>query len=256
MIYQHKNSVGQDFFECILYRDFHYVPHMHRHPELVHVREGELEIRLGDTVERLGENEFALIPSNCLHAYHTPEHSLVDCCIFSEAFIPTFFKEIRGKRASSVRFSCDEAVRDYAMRVLFTAKAIPDRYTLKSVFYAIMGQYRQKIKFVRITIKNELLMDKIVRYVSENFRENITLKSIAKTFGYEEHYLSRCFHQSIPMHFSRYVNLFRVDAATELLQHTDLPITEIALQSGFQSIRNFNRVFLNVTGQPPSRQFK
>jgi transcriptional regulator GlxA family with amidase domain len=58
------------------------------------------------------------------------------------------------------------------------------------------------------------------------------------------------------MHFSRYVNLFRVDAATELLQHTDLPITEIALQSGFQSIRNFNRVFLEITGKTPSRQFK
>jgi AraC-like DNA-binding protein len=256
MIYQQENSVGQDFFECILYRDFQYVPHMHRHPELVFVREGTLEIRLGEHTELLQANEFALIPSNCLHAYTTPDRSLVDCCIFSEAFIPTFFKETRSKRASSVRFTCNDAVREYALRVLFTARPVPDRYTLKSVFYAITGQYRQQVRFTRITAKNELLMNRLIQYVSENFRENITLKSIAKTFGYEEHYLSRCFHNVIPMHFSRYVNLFRVDAATELLQHTDLPITEIALQSGFQSIRNFNRVFLEITGKTPSRQFK
>lgn len=175
---------------------------------------------------------------------------------FPEAFIPTFFKEMRGRRAEQVTFTCNEAVRDYAFRVLFSITQMPDRYTLKSALYAMMGQYRAQVPFSPITAKNELLMAKLIEYVAQNFREDISLKSIAREFGYEEHHLSRCFHQVISMHFSQYVNLFRVDAASELLQHTDLPIAEIAMKSGFQTIRNFNRVFLDITGKPPSRQFR
>ena len=54
------------------------------------------------------------------------------------------------------------------------------------------------------------------------------------------------------MHFSRYVNLYRVERATNLLMNTDMSITEIALSSGFQSIRSFNRVYLELTGLSPS----
>lgn len=32
MLYQENNSVGQNFFECIRYLDFQYLPHMHKHP--------------------------------------------------------------------------------------------------------------------------------------------------------------------------------------------------------------------------------
>ena len=41
--------------------------------------------------------------------------------------------------------------------------------------------------------------------------------------------------------------------ATDLLQHTDLSMSEIAFRSGFQSIRNFNRVYAEHTGNPPAK---
>ena len=55
------------------------------------------------------------------------------------------------------------------------------------------------------------------------------------------------------MHFSRFVGWYRVDRARTLLQSTDLPITEVALRSGFQSTRSFNRVYRELTGLTPTQ---
>ena len=52
MIYQTQNSVGQNYFECIHYTDFFFVAHMHRHPELIYVEDGEITIQ-GDFRDRI-----------------------------------------------------------------------------------------------------------------------------------------------------------------------------------------------------------
>jgi AraC-like DNA-binding protein len=43
----------------------------------------------------------------------------------------------------------------------------------------------------------------------------------------------------------------RLERATALLRDTDLPITQIALQTGWESLGTFGRTFRNVTGQSP-----
>lgn len=126
-----------------------------------------------------------------------------------------------------------------------------DFLTRKSALYAIVGEVLKQIRFLDISAKNETLADQIIRYVAENYTENISLKRIAKELGYEERYLSRCFHNTVPMHFSAYVNLFRVDHAVALLQNTELSVSEVSMESGFQSIRSFNRVFHEITGKTP-----
>ncbi|WP_298260243.1 AraC family transcriptional regulator [uncultured Litoreibacter sp.] len=51
---------------------------------------------------------------------------------------------------------------------------------------------------------------------------------------------------------SRYINRFRVSYAALLLKTTDRPVTDIMLESGFQSKSSFNTEFRRLTGQTPS----
>jgi len=251
MIYQSQNSVGRLHFECIRYRNFQFPPHMHRHFELIYVHEGAVELEIGGQKETISAGGCALILSNRIHAYATPEHSVLDVCVFSEDYVPVFAREVRDKTPTGAGFICRESVRAFAGAELFTEEKELEFYNVKAALYAVTGEFLRQAEFSATAVKNEGLVDRIIRYVAENFREDITLNSAAQALGYEKHYLSRCFHTVIPMHFSRYVNLYRVDAATELMQNTDLPITEIALKSGFQSIRSFNRVYREVTGRTP-----
>ena len=224
---------------------------MHRHPEVFCVREGAIAVVINGKREIISKDEYGWIPSNCIHSYENIDHSVVDVCIFSEDFVPSFSKEIRKKFPDRSKFTCRYTVARFVNAELFVPDRSVDLYTRKAALYAIAGEVLSQINFTDTSAKNETLIDKIIRYVAENYTENISLKNIAKELGYEERYLSRCFHNTVPMHFSKYVNLFRVDTAIALLQNTDLSISEVSMESGFQSIRSFNRVFHEITGKTP-----
>ncbi|WP_254621318.1 helix-turn-helix transcriptional regulator [Stutzerimonas stutzeri] len=53
----------------------------------------------------------------------------------------------------------------------------------------------------------------------------------------------------VPPH--RYLLTRRIERATALLRDTDLPIIEIALQTGWNSVGTFGRVFSDVIGESP-----
>ena len=66
-----------------------------------------------------------------------------------------------------------------------------------------------------------------------------------------EAYFSRFFKRISGMTFSMYLNHIRVNRAIDLINNTDLSMTEIAMTCGFETIRNFNRVFRQITGYAP-----
>ena len=53
----------------------------------------------------------------------------------------------------------------------------------------------------------------------------------------------------VPPH--RYLLTRRIEKATALLRDTDLPITEIAFQTGWNSLGTFGRIFRDITGESP-----
>jgi transcriptional regulator GlxA family with amidase domain len=53
----------------------------------------------------------------------------------------------------------------------------------------------------------------------------------------------------VPPH--RYLLTRRIERATALLRDTDLPITEIAFQTGWKSLGTFGRIFHDITGESP-----
>lgn len=96
----------------------------------------------------------------------------------------------------------------------------------------------------------------MLSYITEHFKEDVTLSGMAQSLGYEEHYLSRLFHSFFGMNFKQFVNEYRVNYAESLLSDTgkNCGITEIAYACGFQSVRNFNRAYKRITGHSPRRK--
>ncbi len=48
------------------------------------------------------------------------------------------------------------------------------------------------------------------------------------------------------------MNEYRIAEARRLLRETDLAVTQVMLEAGFQTKSNFNREFLRATGKTPS----
>ncbi len=90
----------------------------------------------------------------------------------------------------------------------------------------------------------------LLKYIIRNlaiflhiFKESVTLSCMAHDLGCSPYVLSRVFSGTFHRNFNQYLNSVRLDYACALLKHTSQPITEILLNSGFESQRTFNRVF-------------
>ncbi len=86
-------------------------------------------------------------------------------------------------------------------------------------------------------------IEEVTQYISENFSREITLGEMAKRVGMNDSAFSRFFAKATGNSFNRFVNRVRISKACELLSETDIPITAICYEAGFNNIANFNRRF-------------
>ncbi|TCT16992.1 AraC family transcriptional regulator [Natranaerovirga pectinivora] len=94
-------------------------------------------------------------------------------------------------------------------------------------------------------------MSEIVQYINLNYREYLSLSSVAKHFYISQYYLSRAFKQATGFTFVEYVNSVRIRESQILLRESDKKVIEIAEEVGFGNISHFGRVFKNITGYSP-----
>lgn len=77
------------------------------------------------------------------------------------------------------------------------------------------------------------------------------VKQLAIVSGVSEAHFARAFKQAYGLPPHRYLLTRRIERATALLRDTDLPITEIAFQTGWESLGTFGRTFRDITGENP-----
>jgi transcriptional regulator GlxA family with amidase domain len=81
--------------------------------------------------------------------------------------------------------------------------------------------------------------------------EEWPVRRLARVSGVSEAHFARSFKEAFGVPPHRYLLTRRIERATALLRDTDLPITEIAFQTGWNSLGTFGRTFRDVTGESP-----
>ncbi len=119
----------------------------------------------------------------------------------------------------------------------------------------IFGKVLSALQFQQRQSGADEALRRVLGFLNEHYRENLTRTDIAKAAGYNESYISHLFSQTMGVTLPEYIHAMRIDDACHLLKETDLTVAQIASELGFASIRNFNRVFLSRTGVTP-RQYR
>jgi len=78
------------------------------------------------------------------------------------------------------------------------------------------------------------------------------VKRLAEVSGVSEAHFARSFRQAFGIPPHRYLLTRRIEQASTLLRDTELPITEIAFATGWESLGTFGRTFHDITGSSPS----
>jgi AraC-like DNA-binding protein len=130
-------------------------------------------------------------------------------------------------------------------------------------------QYDAVIRLLEIfaghlsTIVNQLALDKTDQekepervamaraYIVQHLDENLTLPRVAEAVNTSSFYFSRMFKQVTGHTFTEYLAMARIERAKKLMRDNNKNITQIAYESGFQSLSQFNRVFRKVQNEAP-----
>ena len=83
-------------------------------------------------------------------------------------------------------------------------------------------------------------------------QEGATVERLAQRLGVGPRQLTRLFARYLQASPSEVAKTTRVQRAKRLLDETSLPMTEIAMQAGFRSLRRFNSAFVEIYGRPPT----
>jgi len=81
--------------------------------------------------------------------------------------------------------------------------------------------------------------------------EEWPVQRLARVSGASEAHFARSFKDAFGVPPHRYLLTRRLERATALLRDTNLSITEIAFQTGWNSLGTFGRTFRDVTGENP-----
>ena len=134
------------------------------------------------------------------------------------------------------------------------AEALGIRFSFGTEMEFYLFRRDENGEATHIPYDNAGYMDIAPEDKGENVRREIclTLEQMARDLGYNYTYLSAYFNQRLHTGFQDFVNQYRVSHAAMLLQGSSIPVTQVAEQCGFGTIRSFNRVFLKSLGMSPS----
>lgn len=237
--------------------------HWHSTVEIVMPLINGYTVTINKTVYRLNEHDILIIPPGELHELTPPSSGYRLVLLFDLSSLNKFkgftrlfsFFSLSGLITPDTMPAIHEKERDLLIQI---AKEYAEGGDLAepSILALLIQFFVHLARSVEDTVpvslpamqpnKQREYIEKfntVFDYIEHHYTEDITLESTAAQIGFSKFHFSRLFRQFTDTSFYDYLCARRIKAAEVLLLDPNLPITEIALQSGFASISTFNRVF-------------
>ena len=242
--------------------NFDFLPHLHAQLELLYVENGEIENTVNGCIRLLKRGDVSIAFPNCVHSYHTPagqENANCVILILNLNLAGDLLNVLLKSHPKDPFVNRDKLHKDvpYAINALIEEyNSASDRPiylpVCKAYTQVLISRLMQQMELVANTDANYFdIIYKVICYINENYMQPLSLTDVSRSLGVGKYHLSRLFSDKIHVSFSDYINGIRVGWARNMLFDTDISITQIAYDCGFQSIRTFNRTFQKVCGISP-----
>lgn len=254
-IFEHRSSKYNSSLWIGKYKNLHNLPHWHWEQELIACRDGNAELMLEGISYTLSSGMAAFCPAEAVHRITAEENATV--------IVVQLAPELLSFTQKSI---------------CLQNPVFPDQYGAFDRMNAILQEMKEQKPFfapkaeatmVELCIdifrrepwgcrsqsqgKNIAQYRELLSCVQKDL-EFITFSEAAARMHMSEAYFSRFFKNQAGMTFSDYLNLRKVDAAIGILKsEPQTSASDIALRCGFNTLRNFNRVFRKVTGYSPKQ---
>lgn len=212
--------------------------HLHRAYELIVVDEGTLALQVEQKQYLLAKGDAAFIFCNQIHSFSASEKSEIFIILFSPELIGDFYSAHKG------RVPDNNVVR---LKKTVDFCALKSVYAQKSWLYHVCDELLSGTNMEPVSNRSQIVaLQQVFAYVDNHFGGDCSLKTVAGALQYDYAYLSKLFTQMAGMHFTEYLNNYRVAQACYMLKAGKHTVSETAANCGYSTLRTFHRNFRMV----------
>lgn len=232
--------------------------HYHENIEIYFLQSGECSYFIDNRVYSLQKGDILLIPSGQIHQtnYKKGVHSrqLINCNvdyvpddIFDEIFSVNYLfraPELAGEIGDIFKMIEQEYLRrdDYSDKLI--------KNYVNRLFYIIARYKKENIS----SISENKLVEEVIKYIKDNYMNEISLFEVARINAISGEHLSRVFKKETGRGFNEYVSTLRLERAEFMLKNEEgKAVSEIAFACGFNDSNYFSYRFKKAYGISPSK---
>lgn len=251
----------------------------HHHPEyeLVLITKGKGIRMIGDSINRFEDNDLVLVGSYTPHEWQCDSEYFDATNNFKgEGIVIQFLYDFLGKKFFDISENAKlkhlliESARGYDFYGNSKSKIISimlkmlrmNNFKRLQALLAIFGIINETKEFNILSSpvftepyfsnqKNP--MQKASQFILQNFHKQIHIKDLLEITNISASSFSVLFKNAYRMSFKEYLLNIRIGYACKLLTSDYYNISQIAYNSGFENISNFNRQFKKIKGFTPSQ---
>lgn len=275
MDYREKIIHGDEGLPVAIYEispeHIRYRMNVHWHPEheILHVRRGEITVRINDLTLRLRTGDVVFIAGGSIHSAepHDCDYTCIlinltllmkksDACMsfanrISDGSVKIF--PHLSQYNSSFSQSCTQLLQTHR------EKKTGYPFIIKSIIFSFFGTvfndelYVEETPHSSQTESNALRMKTVLSYIEQHYGSPIRLSDLADQIHTSPNHFCRSFKEVTGQTPFEYITSYRLAKAQHALRTTDMGVTETALACGFNDVSHFIRLFRETYGITPKR---
>lgn len=234
-------------------------PHIHWHEniEILFFIDGIVENMIDDTIMQENANDIVVINTGVLHGTRSVSrkakyYALIidkDICnkygfILSDYYVKPEINDIR------LFTLVDEIKKEFEKKphhfeAAITAKTL-DILTILFRDYSYKKENSKRNRNIEMVKAG-------IRYIKNNYTNNITVDDVAKNVGYSKYHFCRNFKEITKYTVGSYINFLRINKAYKLISEKGVTIGQAACECGFDDISYFTKIFKKYTDMLPSQ---
>lgn len=249
---------------AVVIENLDFAAHWHSDIELLYVMEGSIGVGSNMQYRILHSGDLSVCGSNDIHYYNSNNmESRVLLIICKPEFLdPLCTEGVRINPYSAVFSDTPEKCRRSQREIVtdITSNGIETnqpslRLRVLELFLLI---FRNSPSYYTSSLNRTVLYSSAnpiqiaLKYIEDHFAQDISLDIISNKASLSPYYFSRLFKKTTGTNFKAYLNHIRINKAADMIRSSQKRIIDIAYETGFCSIRTFNRTFLAITGHAPS----
>lgn len=245
----------------------HYARHWHGDVEIIMTLKGCVRVTVGEDPFRVKEGEVLIIPAGQSHSLTmgqdserylyqfqlSPVIGIHDFALLRRLLITPLYLTRELPVTGPVRALLTEVAEEAWYRDGLSDLNI---YSCFLRMYALLGRAWKSGQLSGLSspkrTANQVVIDDAVNYITRHYMEPVSLDFLARSASFSRCYFSRIFRRYTGMTFTQFLTRKRLSVAGQLLVYSDLPVSQVCIQSGFASLATFTRVFREQLGMSPS----